>query len=992
VRRRGRIAVACALGVLLAALSASGAFAAGFGPEIFEAGTCIERSCEYSSGSSAFYTQAAGHPPWGITSFEVATTGSGSARKPVGQVKRLRVDVPPGLAANPQALPSCSRAEFESNPKLCELKGAKVGETEVIAALEIPLLPVTDTTQTGTVYNLTQEPGLPLLFGIAIEPTGGVLLSPVHLFLEGHVSDAAEPALAARGIPSGDYHEWFEINNVPKTAQAEILGIPSASASLSLIKSKLLFEGRKGGNFLTLPSVCSTSTTSYLELESYEGAHATTPTHTPVGVDGCDEVPFKPSTEVVPQTSTYDTPDGATTIVRVPQKAGATEINTADIKDAHVTLPAGLTLNPSAAHGLETCSAAQIAIGSSSPVSCPAGSKVGTVTIETDLPPKTLTGNVYLGSPAGGPITKPPFTIYLDAESIYGVSVRLQGSIEPNRTTGRLEVSFANNPQLPFSELLLTVNSGPRAPLANPLACTAASTDSLFTPYTGVGQGLSSTPFASAGCPSPLPFAWAQSTQSGSNRAGGYTAYTFNLARSDGQQYLAHVSTVLPAGLVGAIPSVPLCGAAQAQTGTCPATSQIGTATASAGAGAEPYAFSGPVFLTGPYNGAPYGLSIPIAAVAGPFSFAPVVTRVGIGVDEHSARVIATADVPTIVEGVPLRLKGLSVAVNRPNFLFNPTNCGALRTESVLTSTFGAVAPAASPFQVAGCSALAFKPTFASASNAHATKLNGAALQVTMTVPPHQANLHSVVATLPVQLPSRLTTLQKACLQATFDANPAGCAAAKVGTATAYTPVLATPLSGSAYLVSHGGAAFPDLDLVLEGSGVRVVLVGNTNIKKGITTSTFASIPDVPVSQFVLALPIGRNSALTAYGSLCAKPLIMPTTMTAQNGSQIKQNTRISVSGCGVRIVSHRVRGHKLILKVLAPAAGKLSVTAKGLHGRSRRVKKSTTVTFKLALTSAGLATLHRHRPLRIRVRVSFAPSRKSEGRSKASTTVRFKH
>ncbi|HWD10780.1 MAG TPA: hypothetical protein VG366_02985, partial [Solirubrobacteraceae bacterium] len=303
-----------------------------------------------------------------------------------------------------------------------------------------------------------------------------------------------------------------------------------------------------------------------------------------------------------------------------------------------------------------------------------------------------------------------------------------------------------------------------------------------------------------------------------------------------------------------------------------------------------------------------------------------------------------------------------------------------------------ATSPATSAFQVAGCTGLAFKPTFTAATGAKATKLNGASLTVTMTQPANQANLHSVVATLPLQLPSRLTTLQKACLQASFDANPANCAAAKVGTATAYTPTLPTPLTGAAYLVSHGGAAFPDLDLVLEGSGVRVILVGNTNIKKGITTSTFASIPDVPVSKFVLDLPTGRNSALTAFGSLCAKPLIMPTTMTAQNGSQIKQNTRIAVSGCGVRIVSHRVRGHKLILRVLAPAAGKLSVAAKGLRGRSRRVKRSTTVTFKLPLTSAGLASLHRHRPLRIKVRVSFAPSKKSEGRSKASATVKFKH
>ena len=246
------------------------------------------------------------------------------------------------------------------------------------------------------------KPGLPLLFGIAIEPSGGVLLSPVHLFLEGHVSYASEPALAARGISSGDYHEWFEIDNVPRTAEAELLGVRVASAKLSMIKSKLLFKGRAGnGNFLTLPSVCSTSTTSYLELETYEGGHASLPTHTPVGVTGCGNVPFKPTTEVEPETSQYDAPDGTTTIVKVPQHEGAGEINTADIRDAHVTLPEGLTLNPSAAHGLEACTQSQLAKGSASPVGCPAGSKIGVVVIETDLPKKSLSGNVDLGKANG---------------------------------------------------------------------------------------------------------------------------------------------------------------------------------------------------------------------------------------------------------------------------------------------------------------------------------------------------------------------------------------------------------------------------------------------------------------------------------------------------------------------------------------------------------------------------------------------------------------
>jgi hypothetical protein len=986
-----------AIVVLFATALTSAAQAVSFGPEVFETGTCNVRGCEYTSPTSEFYTQAAGHPEWGITSFELNHTGSGGSRKPEGQLKRIRVDVPPGLAADPQALETCSKAQFESSPAGCPA-GSVVGETELEAVVEVLKVPIVTPALTGQVYNLEQSPGLPLDFGINVEPAGPVV-SPTHLFLEGHVSYAHEADLEARGVPSGDYHEWFEINNIP--TETTVLGL--AKSPLKILKSKLLFKGKAGaGNFLTLPSGCSSTTTSYLEVESYEGQKASIPTHTPVGVEGCDNVPFKPTAGVIPETAATDQPDGATTVVAVPQNATTT--NTADIQDAHVTLPEGLTLDPSAAHGLEACTAAQIGIGTAGSATCPAGSRVGTVTIETDLPPGSLAGGVYLGSPTGGTITGPPYTIYFDAKSVYGVEVKLQGSVIPNPSTGRLEVSFLNNPQLPFSELRLTLNGGPRAPLGNPLTCGAPRVESLFTPYTGGPAALSSNPFVTTGCPNPLPFALTQSTQSANATAGAYSPYTFNLARADGQQYLSQVSTTIPAGLLGDIPSVTLCGEPQASGGACTAASQIGVATVTAGAGTEPYAFSGPVFLTGPYNGAPYGLSIPVRVEAGPFNLGTVTTRAMITVDPHTARVTVSTPppgtagaLPTIVGGVPVRLKTLKVEVNRPSFIFNPTNCGALATESTLTSTFNGTQGLSSPFQVGNCSALAFKPSFKTSTSAKTSKLNGASLQVSLTQPAHEANMKSVVVELPKQLPSRLTTLQKACPEATFAANPVNCRAlgSEVGSATVVTPVLPGTLSGSAYLVSHGGESFPDLDIVLEGDGVKVILTGNTKITKGITSSTFATIPDVPVTSFVLNLPVGPHSALTAIGGLCLKPLLMPTTITAQSGAQVKQSTRISVSSCGVRILSHRVVKHKLIIKVRTLGAGLITLKGTGLPIVSRRVSKSATVTFKVPLTRGGLKALskarRRHRKLKINVRVAFAPKQKGAALSAAATTVTFK-
>jgi hypothetical protein len=928
----------------------------------FEAGTCTAKPCTYQKireHSGEQFTQAAGHPPDGITSVELNSKENIlKQREPEGALKRLRVDVPPGLAANPEALGKCSFEAFDEDKCPAESQAGETELTVFVAAL--------DATITGQVYNLEPSPGLPLEFGIHVEVPG---VANEHILLEGHVDW------------SGDYHEYFEINNISK--------------SIPILKSKLIFNGIAGGNFLTLPSVCSTSTTSHVEVESYEGQISRAETHTPVGVEGCGNVPFKPTAEVKAATSASDQPDGATTIVKVPQKAGSTEINTADIKDAHVTLPEGMTLNPPAANGLDACTPAQIAIGSTKPVSCPAASRIGTVTIQTDLPPNSLSGPVYLGNPAGaGKITKPPFTVYLDAESSYGVSVRLQGSATPNPVTGRLEVSFLGNPQLPFSELILTLNGGPRAPLANPLSCGGASTESNFTPYTGGPAALASTPFTTTGCASPLPFSLSQSTSSTSSVAGAYASYTFNLQRADGQQYLKELKTILPAGLVGDIPSVPLCGEPAASKGECPETSKIGTAAVTVGAGGEPYPFSGPVYLTGPYNGAPYGLSIPVEAAAGPFDLGRVTTRVALGVDPYTSRIVASAGIPTIVEGIPLRLKSLSVSVNRSDFLFNPTNCEAMATDSVLTSTFGATQTVSSPFQLTNCSALAFKPSFSANTSALATKKDGDSLVVSLSQPAHEANIRSVVAQLPLQLPSRLSTLQKACPQATFEANPAGCPKeSKVGTATVKTPVLANPLSGPAYFVSHGGAAFPDLDLILQGNGVTVILVGNTNIRGGITTSTFASIPDVPVSSFSLSLPMATNSVLAAYGNLCLKPLLMPTTITAQSGTVFKQSTRISVSSCGIRILKHRVVHHTLILQVRTLGGGLITVKGKGLPKITKRVSRSTTLKFKIPLTKGGLRLLRKHprKGLTVGVSVGFRPAKKGAKLSAASARIKFK-
>jgi hypothetical protein len=357
--------------------------------------------------------------------------------------------------------------------------------------------------------------------------------------------------------------------------------------------------------------------------------------------------------------------------------------------------------------------------------------------------------------------------------------------------------------------------------------------------------------------------------------------------------------------LTGSLTGVALCGEPQADLGTCSAASQIGSMTVAAGPGGHPFYEKGRIYLTGPYKGAPFGLSIVVPTVAGPFNLGNVVVRAQVAIDVHSTALTVTSDpFPQIVDGVPLRLRLANVTVDRPGFTINPSNCAQQRIVATIAGAQGAVSHASVPFAVSGCAGLPFGPKLSVWTSGRTSRSNGANLDAKLVFPSGaQSNVAKVKVNLPKQLPSRLTTLQKACLAATFNVNPAACPTGSlIGVVKAVTPILPVALTGPVYFVSHGGAEFPDLVAVLQGYGVRVDLVGSTFISKaGVTSSTFKSVPDVPVSSFELVLPEGPHSALAANGNLCTGKLAMPTLFTAQDGAQLKQSTPIKVTGCPKR-------------------------------------------------------------------------------------------
>ncbi|HTZ63299.1 MAG TPA: hypothetical protein VMB51_04290, partial [Solirubrobacteraceae bacterium] len=474
-----------------------------------------------------------------------------------------------------------------------------------------------------------------------------------------------------------------------------------------------------------------------------------------------------------------------------------------------------------------------------------------------------------------------------------------------------------------FSELELRLFPGPRASLASPALCGTYPTSASFTPWSypfqaplslestagefTVGSGPGGTP-----CPRGEPFEPALSAGSEDRQAGAFSEFTLGLDRPDGNQPPAAISLKLPAGAAAMLSHITPCPEPQASLGSCGPESQIGHASASAGVGPDPYTEQGAVYITGPYQGAPFGLSIAAPAVAGPFDLGTIVVRSTIEVDPHTAQVTISSPVPTFIQGVgrpatgiPLQLQRIQVDVDRPDFEYNPTSCEPKHVEATLDGAGNGVEQVSIPFQVAGCQSLPFKPGVSAQTEGETSKADGASLKLTFKSKSGEAHVAKTILTIPSTLPARLTTIQKACIARVFEANPAACPEGSViGAATVHTPVLESPLTGPIYLVSHGNAAWPDAELVLQSEGITVILDGQTAIKKGVTTSSFLSVPDAPFESVEATLPEGPHSALTTnlplkdHYSLCGQHLTIPAALTGQNGTALSENVKVAVQGC----------------------------------------------------------------------------------------------
>ncbi len=916
-------------------------------------------------------------------------TQSGLLPQPVVLAKDLNFKWPAGLIGNPTPFPRCTLAQFlqtvEENTvfvSTCPSNTAVGVARTLVNLMKISGEPEgTRFEDVVPLFNLEPSVGEPARFGFRVDQTPVFVDPSVRSGGDYGITVSVDNIAQTVGFVSSQVTVWG-VPGDPRHDNARGYGcLTQALGLIPELPCNPLGE-QHPPPFLTLPTSCPKNPLTgepeplhtSVEADSWEdprpaGQQLLFAGEPMESLDGCNALPFHPEIKVSPDGQQASTPSGLTADVHVPQEGqlNSTGLAQSSIKDITVALPEGVSINPAGADGLQACSeglvgfkafgevetepgvsnplftprvpggTAAIAAGETEPLQqgvnfCPNASKIGEVTITTPLLPNKLKGAVYLAAQNANPFGSLVAMYIVVEDPVSGSLVKLPGKVTLNESTGQIVSTFENTPQLAFEDAEIHFFGGERAPLSTPAHCGTYTTDASFTPWSGAAPVSSTSSFeitsgpGGSACQNPLGFTPVLHASSSNIQAGAFTPFTTTMTREDGQQNLQGVVLHMPPGLSGLLTGVKLCGETEGNAGTCGPESLIGETTVSVGLGADPFSVTGgKVYITGPYKGAPFGLSIINPAKAGPYDLGQVIVRARIEIDPHTAALTITTDntgpykIPTILDGIPLEIKHVNVTINRSGFTFNPTNCNPMAITGSLQSTEGAVSALSVPFQVTNCATLKFAPKFAVSTSGKTSKAKGASLSVKLTYPKApqgtQANIARVKVDLPKQLPSRLTTLQKACTAAQFDTNPAGCPPASlIGHAKAITPLIPVPLEGPAYFVSHGGEAFPSLIMVLQGYGVTVDLVGTTFISKaGITSSTFKTVPDAPVGSFEVTLPEGKFSALAANGNLCKSQskLKMPTEFLAQNGAKINRSTKINVTGCPKQKAKHASKAGK---------------------------------------------------------------------------------
>jgi len=912
------VALAVALAVATLGLWASGADPASAKSEI------------YSYTSEPTTTQAGGHPDIATTFVLGHRLNQPSSPCFCNDPKDVILHAPTGVVANPHVVSTCRIAEMALFECPADAQaGIVVLKLFAYGAMPLWRVPTAEGQAGAFAFALPFGISVPQYiifnartgsdYGLDIKTIGISHLLPLDYFapIFWGVPGAEENDIARYG-PEGGAAQSFDCAGDPTKAlveknEGELRSLcpftfePCCSAPKKAISTSIPVAPMTQN-----PTTCVGPLTSSIDTLAYdrETDHAESiwPETT-----GCDQLSFDPSLGANPTTTQTDTASGLEVDLRVPQFQDPNTPSPSELRENRVTLPPGFSLNPNVADGKVACTDEQSRVGTELEAACPEFSKVGTVLLDSSALPAPISGYIYLGEPKPGN----PYRLVLTANG-FGTAVKLLGSVHADPQTGQVTTVFEDLPQTPFQRFILHFFGSERGILATPTGCGTYPVESAFTPWAAELSSQKATQFfvldsgpGGSPCPNgPRPFAPAFQGGAADNTAATHTSLNLRLTRADGEQNLAAVDVALPPGLLAKLKGIPYCsqgaidtlgssgypGVAELASSACPTASQVGTVVSGAGAGTRPVHNTGKVYLAGPHNGAPLSLVVVVPAVSGPYDLGNVAVRVALNVDPETAKVTAVSDpLPQILGGIPLRLRSLQVQLDRPGFVINPTNCRGSSIGATSHGTEGARSTASTHFQPANCASLDFGPKLTLGLGGGIKRRGHPSLRAVLRAGEGEANVKRAVVTLPPNEQLDNSHIDTICTRARFAADD--CPAGSVyGHAEAVSPLLDEPLRGPVYLRSSSNE-LPDLVAALDGQ-IEIDLVGRIDTVKGALRTTLQSVPDAPVSRFVLNLEGGRKGLLINQKNVCAAGRRAKVSLAGQNGKSLKRRTGLKVK-CG---------------------------------------------------------------------------------------------
>jgi hypothetical protein len=853
-------------------------------------------------------TQAGSHP----TALRLS---AGFTQSPApfteGDLRDLSFELPGGLFENPTAAPTCDQAAFHEprfSPFEESLSGESCQDKAQVGTLTVKSSFAGGQTRTFGLFNLDPPPGVPSEVGA--NPYGApIIFIPEIRQAQGEYGITLKSANVSQlvdvsGLTLTLWGNPFSVLNDAQRGNC----LNEAQPAFGWSKCSV---GRPAKNpqiaYLTLPTACGALPFTARATSWQGGGQIERSFTTAKALEGCESLRFEP--EAIAQLSDprASSPSGYefdldvdTSGVLAPERLAPSPI-----RKAVVSLPRGVTINPSVGAGLGVCTPAQFA--AETPLSppgagCPNESKIGDFTVKSPIIDRTIEGAIFLASPYDNPFGS-LISVYLVAKSIdRGILVKVAGELRADQSDGTLTATFDRLPQLPYESLRIHFREGQRSPLATPASCAALSTEADLTPWRNaaivrhaslpaqITAGVGGSP-----CPQGLsPFAPHAKGGTLNSQAGAYSPFYLHLTREDVEQEITSYSATFPTGLLGKIAGIPYCPdaaieASSHRTGvderdhpSCPVSSQIGRTTAGYGLGPVLTYAPGKLYLAGPYRGSDFSIVAIDSALVGPFDLGVVIVRSAIRIDpvttQASIDATGTDPIPHIIKGIPIHLKDIRAYIDRPNLTLNPTSCEPSAVSSALNGSgvlFGnqaddTLATATAPFQAFNCGALGFKPNLTLHLKGGTRRSKHPALRVVVKPRPGDANIAQAQVALPSSLFLDQGHIKTICTRPQFARH--ACPPQSVyGHVKAYTPLLEDPMSGDAILRSSSGL-LPDLVFALKGHGIEVDVAGKIDSVKGGLRGTFTQIPDAPVSKFELTLSAGKQGLLVVSArNLCAK-------------------------------------------------------------------------------------------------------------------------